>query len=70
MAVQRHHFTNDETSFTLSVSLGIASLEEEMVRPEQMIQATDRALYQAKAAGRNCICWFRNGMINAGNATR
>ena len=68
VAVQRHHFTNDETSFTLSVSLGIASLEEDMVRPEMLIQAADRALYQAKAEGRNCICWYRNGVINAGNA--
>ncbi|MFQ5988436.1 MAG: GAF domain-containing protein [Candidatus Methylomirabilales bacterium] len=40
----------------LTVSLGAAVLTEDMARAEDLVRDADRALYQAKAAGRNQVC--------------
>jgi diguanylate cyclase (GGDEF)-like protein len=38
------------------LSMGIASLEStQVVDAEALVKAADRALYQAKAAGKNCV---------------
>jgi two-component system, cell cycle response regulator len=69
-AVNNHSFTRGETSFCLSISLGLVALEPCIQDVEGFIQAADRALYQAKAEGRNCICWSRNGRVNTGSSTK
>ena len=54
----------EETSFkgasaeTLDVriSLGVAELTPSMKRPEDLVQAADAALYEAKKTGRNRVC--------------
>ncbi|MEO8548528.1 MAG: GGDEF domain-containing protein [Kofleriaceae bacterium] len=39
-----------------TVSIGVAGLPSSAVKtPEQLVDAADRALYQAKADGRNCV---------------
>ncbi len=40
----------------LTVSLGAAVLTEDMARAEDLVRVADRALYRAKAAGRNQVC--------------
>lgn len=39
----------------LTVSLGVASLTQEMTKAKELVQAADQALYQAKAGGRNRV---------------
>jgi len=40
---------------SLTVSAGLAAFERGMKSPDDLLAAADRALYQAKAAGRDCI---------------
>ena len=40
-----------------SVSMGLAALSAETVDFNYLVAEADRALYQAKAAGRNQVCW-------------
>ncbi len=47
--------TTGREAIDVTISLGVAELTESMKTPEDFISATDRALYAAKAAGRNCV---------------
>ena len=52
---------NSRVSEYVTVSIGIASLfptSESM--PDTLIAAADRALYQSKAQGRNCVIFSTN----------
>ena len=49
-------FTAEEKSFQVSLSAGIASFASGVTAPEQLLQHADKALYQAKAQGRNQVC--------------
>src|SRR5262249_44801100 len=40
---------------TVTVSIGIAHFPHDGDSPESVLAAADRALYAAKAAGRNCV---------------
>lgn len=53
-------FTLDQTSFKVTVSVGIASYRDGVVRAEQLFHEADAALYEAKAGGRNRICLSTN----------
>lgn len=54
----------------VTISIGVASARGN-ASPEMLINMADEALYDAKAAGRNCVMPFapadRNGMIGSGN---
>ena len=63
-AIANHSFTRDSTSLTLTVSLGIGTTESHILDVESFIKATDQAMYEAKARGRNRICWMRDGKLH------
>jgi len=48
----RHY---DQILGGVSASMGVASMPEHGTTGEQVIRAADRALYQAKQAGRDCV---------------
>jgi len=50
-AVERYPFQG-----RLTVSLGVATLAEGIEKAEELVQEADRALYRAKAEGRNRVC--------------
>ena len=39
----------------MTVSIGVAERKAEQRNPQEVIKEADKALYSAKAAGRNCI---------------
>ncbi|MBR0832944.1 GGDEF domain-containing protein [Bradyrhizobium manausense] len=43
----------------VSISIGLAWRDELADEPQSLLEEADRALYDAKAAGRNCISWPR-----------
>lgn len=56
----RHHVVHlcpkiNERIINLSVSIGIATYHKTDTAVEAILQRADKALYQAKAAGRNCV---------------
>jgi two-component system cell cycle response regulator len=43
-------------AYKATVSIGVAGLPSSLVKtPEELVEAADRALYKAKAEGRNCV---------------
>lgn len=45
----------DDTRLHLTVSIGVAAMASPNEQPDQLIAKADRALYQAKSDGRNCV---------------
>ena len=46
----------------ITVSIGFAELNKKTAAVEdEIIKKADRALYEAKKAGRNCVAGFQNG---------
>ncbi|MCE5230554.1 GGDEF domain-containing protein [bacterium] len=70
VAVQNNIMPHDGASISVTISLGIAQLEAGITSVEELIRAADRALYQAKAEGRNCTCWTSGDRINVGCNTQ
>jgi diguanylate cyclase (GGDEF)-like protein len=52
-SVANHHFTFQQCSIPITVSIGISELEFE--KKEELVRRADQALYQAKANGRNQV---------------
>ncbi len=54
--VQEHTFNYDE-DLKITISLGVSwwSGDKTYSRPEELVAASDRRLYEAKNAGRNCV---------------
>lgn len=46
---------NTASEVSVTVSMGVAQRQAEQRSPQEVIKAADKALYSAKAAGRNCI---------------
>jgi diguanylate cyclase (GGDEF)-like protein len=59
---------NERVSLRLTVSVGVAALEWDMAGPAQLIEAADRAMYRAKAGGRNRVGIDRGGAAPAAAA--
>lgn len=54
--IAREGFTYDQQVFTVTVSLGITlTSNDETERAQELIRQADKALYEAKRAGRNCL---------------
>ena len=49
----------DERTFKITMSFGIASLADEIPDRETLLDQADKALYEAKSAGRNCCRVYR-----------
>ena len=49
----------DERTFKITMSFGIASLGKEIPDRETLLDRADKALYEAKSAGRNCCRIYR-----------
>lgn len=63
LLVPRMDATSDPLSVT--ISLGLASFPEfDAKKPDELIRATDEALYAAKKSGRNRVMQFKNEFIN------
>jgi len=56
-AFQNLRFEHDSTAIEIKVSIGITSESSGSVTLSQLILAADKALYQAKAAGRNAFAF-------------
>jgi diguanylate cyclase (GGDEF)-like protein len=54
-AIERRVFEMDGRHFQVTISQGLAEFPRHGIEVRQLIAAADRALYAAKAAGRNCI---------------
>ena len=53
-AIAALQIPHDGKTLHVTISLGVSSLEETMLNHTQLIEATDKALYQSKENGRNC----------------
>jgi diguanylate cyclase (GGDEF)-like protein len=53
-ALARHEFVWNATPLRVTVSVGVAGLGRGVSNGGQLLEAADRNLYRAKAAGRNC----------------
>ena len=45
-----------EAKERVTVSVGVATFPDDAEFPSQLVARADRALYLAKARGRNCVC--------------
>jgi diguanylate cyclase (GGDEF)-like protein len=56
---------------SVTVSMGLAERQAEQRTPQEVIKAADKALYSAKAAGRNCIrsAGHRRGAVKVATPT-
>ncbi len=51
----RAFVVDDEIELTLTVSAGIAAIDDEDINPDALMKRADTALYRAKGKGRNCV---------------
>lgn len=54
---------HESNRVSLTASMGIAQREDVFVEAGEVLSAADKALYAAKSAGRNCICFYQSGNI-------
>jgi diguanylate cyclase (GGDEF)-like protein len=52
--VEKAELTHDGTPIELTISIGIAGMNDEIEQAEHLVKAADKALYRAKGDGRNC----------------
>lgn len=57
-SVDQYTIDYQDKSISISVSVGVAKVDETDLRYEDLIRKSDNALYQAKETGRNKVCIF------------
>lgn len=62
-AVAEHQFGSAGTPIHVSISVGVAQVEPATQSAAALIEAADQALYRAKQAGRNRVCWSFGGVF-------
>ena len=55
MAIEQLQISHEQLSLQCSVSVGVACIRTDMANHQALIEAADKALYQAKSAGRNQV---------------
>lgn len=58
--VEDHRFMHQNTPIEFTVSIGIAPVDDDSLDSATLIGHADKALYEAKEAGRNCVCLYNN----------
>jgi len=53
--IRQAHIDYQGQQLSVTASIGLAVLQHNEDRPQSLLIAADKALYQAKAAGRNCV---------------
>lgn len=56
-AIMIHAFDAEATRLSVTVSLGVSTMDEGIEDSDALIKAADMALYRAKEGGRNRVCW-------------
>lgn len=60
-SIENTDFTNGEDSIRLTISIGYALAENgENITARELVRRADHALYEAKRAGRNRVCYYQN----------
>lgn len=57
-SIEAHPFNFQGHLFSLTVSIGVAQLAEDLKYADELLANADKALYDAKHAGRNRVCTF------------
>ena len=65
LAAEPFSFDDGGGTLTLTVSMGLAWTDDAQTVPKDLIRSADRALYAAKAAGRNCVVVDDEGPVRA-----
>lgn len=63
ISVLEHQFSYEGKTIPISISLGVASMENCLRSADEMIAAADKALYLSKTQGRNRVSWSQNGQL-------
>ncbi len=64
-AIEAHVFKAESGDLSVTISLGVAQREEGMAAADDLLRASDDALYAAKEAGRNKVCLAGQGKRDA-----
>ncbi|MFQ5652380.1 MAG: diguanylate cyclase [bacterium] len=54
---EKFSFEEDQPEGCLTVSVGLAAFPEDSEDLRKLLELADRAMYSAKAAGKNCVVW-------------
>lgn len=54
-ALKNHLFKSENGEFHITCSIGIAGLKDSDEDPTDLLERSDKALYEAKESGRNCV---------------
>ncbi len=66
-AVEKHEFEiNSQVNRRITASVGVATMHEQFANKMDLIEAADRALYEAKQLGRNKTVFFATDKPHAG----
>jgi len=53
--IETHQFTFEDEDISVTISIGIATIDSEISTASALVKKADDCLYQAKSEGRNCI---------------
>jgi diguanylate cyclase (GGDEF)-like protein len=55
-AIEKHDYMFDGNTLIVTISAGVAQINKKDESSKDLIEAADKALYQAKESGRNKVC--------------
>jgi diguanylate cyclase (GGDEF)-like protein len=64
-AIVRNDFNRGDVSVKITVSMGLACIDDTIAHVDELVRRADQALYKAKESGRNRICWMRDGQFGS-----